>query len=310
MNLQQLQYIVAVDDHRHFASAAKSCFVTQPTLSMMIHKLEDELDVTIFDRSKHPVVPTEIGEKLIAQARIVLKETSLMNEILTAEKQEITGTLKLGIIPTIAPYLLPLFIKPFLQQYPAIELLISELTTENILNKLKNDQLDAAILATPLHDKDLMEHPLFYESFVVYADQDHLARLPEQIDPLDLQVEDLWLLDEGHCFGVQLGNLCKLREANENSRFQYRAGSIETLIQMVDRVGGITVIPELSTPNLSAEGKQKLRSFSGMVPVREVSIVTYRHFAKRRLLEVLKETITTQLPKSMLNSSAKAVIEF
>lgn len=309
MNLQQLQYIVAVDDHRHFASAAKACFVTQPTLSMMIHKLEEELDVTIFDRSKQPVVPTEIGEKLIDQARVVLKEQQRIGDILTEEQEEIKGTLKLGIIPTLAPYLLPLFIKPFMQQYPAVELMISELTTENIINKLKQDQLDAAILATPLNEKDLLEQPLFYEKFMVYADPKELKLLAREVQPEDLPVEKLWLLGEGHCFGVQLGNLCKLQEEDQKQQFHYRAGSIETLIQMVDRVGGITVIPELSTPHLSATAKMQLRQFTQPYPVREVSLVTYRHYTKKRLLQVLQETLLANLPKQVLQNTADGRVD-
>ncbi len=310
MNLQQLQYIVAVDDHRHFADAAKACFVTQPTLSMMIHKLEDELDTTLFDRSKQPVVPTDIGAKVIAQARVVLRETGRITDILQAEKQEVKGSLKLGIIPTLAPYLLPLFVKQFMQQYPAVELLISELTTDTIIGKLKHDQLDAALLATPLNDRDLLEHPLFYEKFLVYADGDEIKKLPAAIDPIDLQGENLWLLDEGHCFGVQLGNLCKLQEADESRHFHYRAGSIETLIQMVDRVGGITVIPELSTPHLTEAAKKRLRQFTQPSPVREVSLVTYRHFAKKHMLEALKDTLTSHLPSYILANQPDGMVEF
>ncbi len=295
MNLNQLEYIVAVDKHRHFAKAAKACFVTQPTLSMMIHKLEEELDSKIFDRSKKPVVPTEVGYKIIEQAQKTLVESKKMAEIVASHKNTIAGKIRIGIIPTLAPYLLPLFIKSFLADYPSIRLKISEYTTENIIDKLQKGEIDLGILVTPLNHKFLEERPLFYETFMIYSSHEYTKKylLAE-----DINLNELWLLEEGHCFRSQILNLCELRK-KEDLQLEYAAGSIETLRQLVENQKGVTVLPELSTRYLSAEARKKLMPFQPPAPAREVSIVTHKDFVKKRVVEILEKAILASLPEEI-----------
>lgn len=305
MNLSQLEYILAVDKHRHFAKAAKACFVTQPTLSMMIHKLEEELDIKIFDRSKKPVMPTEIGVQVIEQARKTLVESRKIKEIVGSYKDEVDGQLRLGVIPTLAPYLLPLFIQSFLKKYPLIRLKISEYTTENIIDKLEKGEIDVGILVTPLNHKYLIETPLFYETFMIYSSYQYDK---EYLLPEDLNLHNLWLLEEGHCFRSQILNLCELRK-KEDLQLEYAAGSIETLRQLVENQQGVTILPELSTRYLSEENRSKLMPFQPPAPAREVSLVTHQDFVKKRLAKILKEEILASLPKEILERKEYERIE-
>jgi LysR family hydrogen peroxide-inducible transcriptional activator len=308
MNLQQLEYIIAVDNHRHFVKAAESCYVTQATLSMMIRKLEDELGVKVFDRSKVPVVPTDIGAKVIEQARVVLRETRRLEALVQQQKDTVEGQLRIGIIPTLAPYLLPLFLQPFLERYPKVKLHISELNTDTIIRQLESQHLDAGILATPLNRPALLETPMFYEQFVVYAAAGNTLTRKKYILPSDLDVNQLWLLEEGHCLRNQVLNLCELKKRESAlHHLDYEAGSIETLRKMVKINKGVTIIPELAIPDLSPEERDCIRFFKPPAPVREISIVTYHHFIKQRLIEVLREIILDHLPAEMQDPAHKMV---
>jgi LysR family hydrogen peroxide-inducible transcriptional activator len=308
MNLQQLEYIVAVDTWRHFSTAAEKCFVTQPTLSMMIQKLEQELDVKIFDRTKQPVVTTAIGEKVIEQARIVLSEASNLKKIVDEQKGSISGELRIGIIPTLAPYLLPLFLNDFIKKYPKLRLTISELTTQQIIEKLEVQRLDAGILATPLKVPSIKEMPLFYEQFVVYASPNENVMKKKYLLAEDIDVNHLWLLEEGHCLRSQVVNLCELKKRETIiQNLDYEAGSIETLKKMVDLNSGITILPELALSDLSKAQQKNIRFFKAPAPVREISIVSYRYFVKYNLLEALKKEILAKIPKEMLSSDRKEI---
>jgi LysR family transcriptional regulator, hydrogen peroxide-inducible genes activator len=293
MNVQQLEYILAVEEHGSFSKAAESKFISQPALSMMVQKLEDELDVKIFDRSKQPIIPTDAGEPVLEQARIILREISKLHEITRQQRETIGGELSIGIIPTLAPYLLPLFLKPFLEKYPPVHLKIYEHTTETIVEKLRKGQLDAGLLVTPLPQAFLNETPLFYESFYVYAHDEYAKNylLPEDINP-----DELWLLEEGHCLRSQILNLCELRKKS-NAQLEFEAGSIDTLIKMVDHQSGVTIVPELATLTLTKEQRKRLRPFAPPVPVREVSLVTHRDFMKKNLIEALRQEVLANLPK-------------
>lgn len=309
MNLQQLEYIKAVDTHRHFVKAAKACYVTQATLSMMIQKLEDELGVKIFDRSKQPVVPTEVGEKIIAQARRVLSERDKISNLIEDERGIISGELRLGIIPTLAPYLLPLFLKEFAQAYPQVKLIISEHTTNTITELLKAAKLDAAILATPLSDASIHEQPLFYEKYFLYVSAKEKGFDKQYVLPKHIDINRLWLLEEGHCMRAQILNLCELKKQHEaEETLHYEAGSIETLKNIVDKNFGITIIPELATANLSATQAKRLRYFKPPTPVREISIVTHRGYLKTKLIDALKETIVAAIPQEMRSNKRKEVL--
>ncbi len=298
MNIQQLEYIVAVDAHRHFVTAAEKCFVTQATLSIMIKKLEDELDVKIFDRSKQPVVPTEIGEKVIAQAKIILQETRRVVDIVKQDQSTLSGELKVGIIPTLAPYLLPVFLTEFLTNYPAVKLIIFELTTHEIIDQLKQNTIDVGLLATPLKDEQIHEIPLFVEDFVVFDySQESNQKKKNYILPKDIDVEKLWLLEEGHCLRSQVINLCDIKEQQqEENQLVFSTGSIETLKKVVKANKGITILPKLALNDLEESEKSHVLHFKSPAPAREVGLVYYRYFVKERLIKALEMEIKNAIP--------------
>jgi len=309
MTIVQLEYIIAVDQYRHFAAAAESCFVTQPTLSMQVQKLEEELGLKLFDRSKQPVVPTEYGFEIIEQARRVIMERDALLEIIEAKKGVIRGEFRIGIIPTLAPYLLPLFIQSFTQKYPLIKLQITELTTSSLIAKLKDGKIDAGILVTPLQENGIKETPLFYEEMLAYVSKTNAAFQKTYMLPVDIDPEKLWLLEEGHCFRSQIMNLCELRKKSEHGiQFEYEAGSLETLRRMVDLYDGVTILPELATIDLTAEQKVHLRSFRQPVPVREVSLVVHRTFVKKRLVEAMKQEILDHIPEKIRKNKKTLIV--
>ena len=301
MNLQQLEYIVSVDTHRHFEKAAEKCFVTQATLSAMIKKLEQELDVIIFDRSKQPVMPTETGKAIVEQARVILKETQQLKQLSKEAKSGTAGELRIGVIPTVAPYLLPLFLTSFLKKYSAVKLKIVEQTTEHLLQLLAVNKLDVGIMATPLTEKGFAEKHLFYEEFKVYVAEQNRSLKKKYILAEDIDVNKLWLLEEGHCLRSQVLNLCEIQKQQAIiHHLDYETGSIESLLKITEMNGGITIIPELATVHFDKKEKEKLRHFKQPVPVREISLVTYRHFVKKGLLQVLENEITAAM-KPFLN---------
>ena len=309
MTLVQLEYIIAVDQYRHFAAAAASCFVTQPTLSMQVQKLEEELGLKLFDRSKQPVVPTEYGFEIIEQARRIIMEREALLEIIEAKKGVIRGEFRIGIIPTLAPYLLPLFIQSFTSKYPLIRLQITELTTSSLIAKLKDDKIDAGILVTPLHENGIKETPLFYEEMLAYVSKTNKAFKKTYMLPVDIDPEKLWLLEEGHCFRSQIMNLCELRKKSEYGiQFEYEAGSLETLRRMVDLYDGVTILPELATIDMTVEQKVHLRNFRQPVPVREVSLVVHRTFVKKRLVEAMKQEIMDHIPEKIRKNKKTLVV--
>lgn len=309
MNIQQLEYILAVDKHRHFLKASESCYITQATLSAMIKKLEEELNVILFDRSKHPVQPTDIGKKIIEQAKVALREIYRIQDIIQEDSGEIKGELRVGIIPSLAPYLLPLFLKSFLDTYANVSLTINEYTTNEIQEKLKEGHIDVGILAVPLLDKELLEETLFYEEFLYYSDCDTLYKSKKYILPKDVDPNKLLLLEEGHCLRNQIINLCELRIKDTNSlKLNYQSGSIETLKRMVDLHMGCTILPELTTTTLNEEQKQKLNRFEEPRPVREIGLVTYRHFVKTKIIQALKKSILQSIPDTMLDKDSKEII--
>lgn len=309
MTFTQLEYIVAVDTYRHFAEAAEKCFVTQPTLSMQVHKLETELATKIFDRSKQPVLPTAAGVEIIEQARKILGERNTLQDIIAAKKNIVNGELKVGVIPTLAPYLLPLFIPSFTKNYPQVKLVVSEVTTAQVITQLREGRIDAGILATPLHEKGIKEDVLFYEEMVAYVSKKNAAYQKRYVLPKDIDPNKLWLLEEGHCFRSQMLALCELRKAShEGSNFEYEAGSVETLRRMVELNDGITILPELSTMGMQQKQKDLVRSFKHPAPVREVSIVTHRDFVKKRLVDILKKTILASLPDKIKTNKKTGMV--
>ncbi|HAA10160.1 MAG TPA: DNA-binding transcriptional regulator OxyR [Cytophagales bacterium] len=296
MTITQLEYIIAVDTHRHFAKAARECHVTQPTLSMQIQKLEDQLGIKVFDRSKQPVVPTEIGTKVINQARLVVNESKKIREMVEEEKEEVAGDLRLGIIPTLAPYLVPRFVASFLEQFPKVRLHIEELLSTDVLYGLKHGKLDVGIMVTPTEDPSIYETPLFYEPFQAYVSPRHSLFQATEIKPGQIHLEDIWLLQEGHCFRNQVLNLCG-QEGNTGPlrSLSYESGSLEALKRLVDRQSGLTLLPQLAALDLSPDDKKKLRTLV-QGPVREVSMVMHRSFLKKKMLDALSKEIVKSIP--------------
>ncbi|MDR1414555.1 MAG: hydrogen peroxide-inducible genes activator [Odoribacteraceae bacterium] len=312
ITITQLAYIVAVDDHRNFSTAADHCCVTQPTLSMQIKKLEDDLGVTIFDRSYQPVIPTDLGARLIEQARLVLASTRRLQEIINEDKQEINGTLRLGIIPTLAPYLLPAFISRYTRQHPKVRLEIEELPSAEIITRLKRDTLDAAIFVTPYRDEKIITIPILYENLLLYAHPDHQLLRQKNIDPTHLDPADMWILGEGHCFRDQTLNLCQTTPAATRARpFTFEGNSIHTLLKIVDAEGGFTIIPQLAARELPPEKQNQLRPFNTYNPTRETSIIYSRHHTKHKLIALLREELRAIIPPEMQHlDSGSTIVEW
>lgn len=308
MTIVQLEYAVAVDTYRSFVMAAQKCFVTQPTLSMQVQKLEEQLGVKLFDRTHQPIVPTEIGSEIIEQARKIISESKKINEIISEKNNDLSGELKIGIIPTVAPYLLPKVLGAFLLKYPKVHLNITELHTEVIIQQLKLGMLDCGILATPLGQPSLEETPLYYENFVAYLSKTSPLFKKKALNPNDLDDDQLWLLNEGHCMRNQILNLCKHKQSN-NNQLEYNSGSIETLIRMVDINNGITIVPELSLQDFSTHKLDKVRYFKSPEPSREISLVTHQNFIKKRLMRVLQEEILATISKRMKSKKKKEIVD-
>lgn len=310
ITLLQLEYVVAVDTYRHFVTAAEKCFVTQPTLSMQIKKLEEFLGVMIFDRSKHPIIPTEIGEKIIEQARETIAAGRKITDIIDEFNGSLSGELTVGIIPSLAPYLLPLFIGNFTRKYPGVKLTVVELLTEEIINKLKKDLLDVGLLVTPLHEQGIREKPLFYEKMMLYVNKSHPFSQKKDIQVKQLASPDIWLLSKGHCFRSQVVNLCSYRiDKQEKFAFEYESGSLETLKKMVEKEGGYTLLPELAV-DTNVHPQARIISISQPVPSREVSLVFSRNYSKQRLIELLATEITNAVPEELLDKERGKVVEW
>jgi len=291
MTLTQLKYVLAVAEHQNFTVAAAHSFVTQPTLSMQIQKLEDALEVTIFDRSKKPIALTTIGEKIVAQAKTILNESQRITDIVAEEKGVVAGVFKLGIIPTIMPTLLPLFLQHFTKKFPKVSLRIEELTTEEIVKKLHDGHLDAAIAATPLENNSIKEIPLYYEPFVAFVPEEHRLHAHKNIEVDDLEIDDILLLEDGHCFKDSVLNLCRSYSTKSNTSFQLESGSFNTLLKLSKEGLGMTLLPYLHTLDLSEKDRVFLREFTTPLPAREVSLLHHTSQLKMQLILALKTTI-------------------
>lgn len=292
MTITQLYYVLAVAENKNFTLAAEKCFVTQPTLSMQIQKLEEELGVLIFDRSKKPIQLTEIGQKIVTQAKNIVNESYRIQDIVDQQKGFVGGEFKIGIIPTITPTLLPMFLNNFIKKYPKIKLIIEEHNTQEIITRLKNGHLDAAIAATPLEDEKIKEIVLYYEPFVAYLPENHNNSQKKEIEVADLDSDNILLLQDGHCFRDGILNLCKSAGLQENSSFQIESGSFETLIKLADEGLGITLLPYLHTLNLNDKDKLKLRPFVDPKPSREVSLIFPKSELKIHIIEALRQVIS------------------
>jgi LysR family hydrogen peroxide-inducible transcriptional activator len=298
MNVQfaQLKYFLALASTKNYSTAAEQCNVSQPALSMAIRKLEDDLDLMLIDRKSNPISLTEKGELIASQAVKILEEMSILEKLASELLlDKLNGSITLSIIPTLAPYIIPLFVQKFSELYPDIELIIEEETTKAILQKLKTSEIDATLLVTPIIEKSLVTHPIFYEEFFVFS---HDKMNKSYILPEDIDFKHLWLLEEGHCMRDQMLKLCELRNL-ENSNIKYNAGSIESLMNITESIGGMTIIPELATWNLSPDRKQRVLPFAEPTPVREVSIIYHKFTTKLRLVHAVMNTVAEVIPSYM-----------
>jgi LysR family hydrogen peroxide-inducible transcriptional activator len=292
MTITQLHYVLAVAEHKNFTLAAEKCFVTQPTLSMQIQKIEEELNILIFDRSKKPIQLTDIGKKIVEQAKNIVNEAGKIKDIVEYQKGFIGGEFKLGIIPTIMPTLLPMFLNNFIKKYPKIKLIIEELNTDEIITRLKNGHLDAAIAATPLEDEKIKEIVLYYEPFVAYIPDNYAISHQNEIEVSDLNLDTILLLQDGHCFRDGILNLCKNHNVASRNSFQLESGSFETLVKLADEGLGTTLLPYLHTLDLKEKDKSKLRHFKEPKPAREVSLIYPKSELKIHIIDALKNSIS------------------
>ncbi|MFD0762494.1 hydrogen peroxide-inducible genes activator [Lutibacter aestuarii] len=290
MTITQLKYVLAVAEYQNFTVASEHCFVTQPTLSMQIQKLEEELETQIFNRKKKPIQLTEVGEKIIEQAKIIVDESNRINDIVDQQKGFIGGDFRLGIIPTIMPTLLPLFLKVFIKKYPKVNLKIEELTTEEIVKKLVDGHIDVAIAATPLENEAIKERVLYYEPFVGFVPKEHRLFKNDTLDVENLEIDDILLLEDGHCFKESILNLCSTF-GNKNQHFQLHSGSFDTLIKLSKEGLGMTLLPYLQTLDVNTNDQVYLKEFKEPVPAREVSIIYHKSQLKIHLIETLKSVI-------------------
>jgi LysR family hydrogen peroxide-inducible transcriptional activator len=292
MTITQLTYVLAVAEQQNFTKAAEKCFVTQPTLSMQIQKLEDQLDILIFDRSKKPIELTEVGKKIVTQAKNIVNESYRIQDIVDQQKGFIGGEFKLGIIPTVMPTLLPMFLKNFIKKYPKVKLKIEELTTEEIITRINDGHLDAAIAATPLENDTIKERVLYFEPFMAYIPQNHRLSDKKRINTEDLDIEDMLLLEDGHCFRDGVINLCRAFKDQNDDSFQLESGSIETLIKLSNEGLGMTLLPYLHTLDINEKTRINLKEFDAPSPAREVSIIYHKSELKMQIIEALQDVIS------------------
>lgn len=307
MTLQQLEYVLAVHRFQHFAKAAEHCRVTQPTLSAMIQKLEEELNTKIFDRSQQPIRPTPVGKIIIAHAQDVLTRANRLRDIVEEERHTLIGTFKLGILPTIAPYLLPRFFPQLMRKYPQLDMRVVEMKTSVILKGLQTGEIDAGIVANMAGMEEFKKETLFYEQYYAYVAREEDLFAKSVIRTSDLTNEQLWLLDEGHCFRDQLVRFCQLKSARA-SQLAYHLGSMETFMRMVEGGKGITFIPELATLQLSEAQKELVRPFAIPTPTRQIVMLTHENFIRATLLQTLVQEITASIPPEMRSLKSTQVL--
>jgi LysR family hydrogen peroxide-inducible transcriptional activator len=309
VTLIQLEYVIAVDTYRHFARAAQKCFVTQPTLSMQIKKLEEQLGITIFDRSKQPVIPTDVGKKIIEQSRIVLRESEKIPQIIQSFENFVTGHLIVGIIPTLGPYLIPEIISSFMRKYPGISLHIRELKADILKNEIKRDLIDVGIITAPLKDDTLQAKSLFFEEILIYAHPESIKKAQQQISIDELDTSALTIISEGHSLREHTLQLSAyFRQKNGKAFFKYESDSLEALKQIVEKEGGYTLLPELALKSGVTGNKAVILNLKDFTPLREIIMISNKNTANSRLSELLAKHIKTSIPKHLLNKGRGKVI--
>ncbi|MFK7912711.1 MAG: LysR substrate-binding domain-containing protein [Pseudomonadales bacterium] len=287
MNLRDLRYLTAVAEHRHFGRAAEACFVSQPTLSTQLKKLEETLSVTLIERTNRQVMLTPVGEQIVAQSERILREVKQLELIAERYKDPLGGEFRLGIIPTVAPYLLPKILEPIHKAFPNLQVQLTEGQTVTVSKLLRSGDLDAVILALPVDDEHWETRDLYREPFYFAASKQHPKASRKSVELEDLDNEEVLLLEDGHCLRDQALDVCHTHNARENTSF--RATSIETLRQMVAANVGITLIPELALG--ASDGPVRYIPFNGEAPHRQIGLCWRRSTARGELLEQLAELL-------------------
>ena len=306
MTLTQLEYVLAVHEHRHFGRAAQACFVTQPTLSMQLQKLEEELQVTIFDRSKNPIQVTAEGELVVEQAKKIIHEHKKLYSMVEESKDEIQGLFRLAVIPTLSPFIIPLFAKNFHERFPKVNLQITENKTEDIIRMLKDDEIDAGLLVTPLHEKNIEERNLYHEPFYLFVAKGHPLSQKDTVKEDELDINEIWLLNKGNCFRDQVLRICATaKEKNIKNPINFESGNFETLKNMVLSGSGYTVLPQMAVQQLPEEQKKQVRKFARPAPTREVSLVHMKDCVKQKILDALEEEILVSIPDDLRQLDAE-----
>lgn len=301
MTITQLEYVVAVATYKSFVAAAEKCFVTQPTLSMQIQKLEEELGVKIFDRNKHPIAITAMGEAIVGQAKIALAECEKINDLIQSQQNNLAGIFKLAVIPTVSTYIVPNLLETYSGNHPDVKLEVVEMETKQIIAALRNNEIDAALVSTPLEENGIKEYPLFQEPFVAYFSKEEKALKKRLVTPEDIALDRIWLLNEGHCMRNQVLDLCsdQIQRLQSERPYRYESSNVETLRKMVDKNHGLTVLPELATFEFNEDQQERLRYFEDPEPVREISLVTNDHFVKLTMLQSMIDEISKLVPEKM-----------
>ena len=298
MTLQQLQYIVALEQYGQFVKAAESCYVTQPTLTMQLQKLEEEVGGLLFNRDKSPVTPTDLGKLFLERARIILKEVEGLKLLVNEEIDKIDGTYNIGVIPTIAPYLMPLLIPQLIKANPKVKVKIFELRTDEVIDALKKGTIDIGIAATPLLEEIIREIPVYFEPFEIYISNHHPKYYRAQWTSADVESNEMLILDEGHCFRDQALAICSRSGKKFNKGFEYQSGSLEALMGLVNQGFGYTMVPALAVKGKGLENN--IRSFKSPRPVREISILVHKSFARSAFIEWLQLQIEKVVPKEYI----------
>ncbi len=293
MNLQQLEYIVALDKYKSFSKAAEACFITQATLSTMVKKLEEELEFVLFDRKSNPIITTDGGKEIIKEAQKILAHSSRLKQIASEFNGIVEGELNIGIIPTVAGNVLYRIIPGLLKKYPNLKLNIQEITTNQIISKLKTNEIHAGIVSTPLGINEFEEEILYYEKLMVYGD--NIQKINKYKSPKELNPEKIWLLEEGNCLTDQIINVCNLKSKKTDLKLNFQPNSFESLLNIVDELKGLTLIPELYYLDLSAQRKKKVKDFVAPYPVREISMIYFRPYAKTHLINAVSKLIINEI---------------
>lgn len=307
MTLQQLQYVLALNTHHHFVKAAEACSVAQPTLTLQVKKLEREIGFEIFNRQSKPLTPTPMGEKFIERTQRIMREVDGLKDLVNQDKHELKGHFRVGVIPTLAPYLLPRFLQKFMAEHPDVSLEIKEIQSEVIIKKLHDNSLDIGLLATPVQEKGLREIHLFYEPFKVYAHQNDPILNQDELLAKKLSEKGLWLLEQGHCFRNQVLNICGQSSKRKKEQIAFDSGSIETLKNMIKSQTGYTLIPELAIADTDTTC---VRTFNEPQPVRQISLLVHHRFTKELLLQHLKDSIVQSVPEHFDKNLKKQLIKW